>query len=253
MRVLLFIFFLWPTLAFAQSTPLIRYFHVQSGSGFFVNRQYVVTNAHVVTGCALALVKGATPEQEATVRVRDEEHDLALLETTRPPSEFAPLRFDISGLKSGDKVLVVGFPGEAGLRGEYRMADATIERLSAGDLGTPGQFFISDVVQQGNSGGPVFDTSGNVIGVVVAKSLLTTLNGATHEKIAEQHVGVAITLATLKQFLFDHGVFAQWMGSGLLYGDQYIEDRAKNYIVNIQCRTPTQGPDAEHPESRIIP
>ncbi|MEI6730707.1 MAG: hypothetical protein WCL30_05550, partial [Pseudomonadota bacterium] len=96
--------------------------------------------------------------------------------------------------------------------------------------------YISDVVEHGNSGGPVFDTGGNVIGVVVAKALFTSYRKDTKEKVSEQGAGVAITLNTLKQFLLDNGVFSEWSGSGVSFADNYVEERAKDYIVNIQCR-----------------
>lgn len=230
---------LMPTVSGAQQT--IQYFHVQSGTGFFVNRQYVITNAHVVKGCSEVYIKGAVPEGKAIVKVQDDKNDLALLETTKSPQQFAPLRFNIDDLKPGDKVLLIGYPGEAGARGVFSEATAQIEdmhKLSGGE----GRFYITDVVEHGNSGGPVFDTSGNVIGVVVAKSELYTVNSVTQQKLSEKHVGVVIDLATLKQFLFDHGIYTEWLGSNLLYTDSYIEDSAKAYIVNVQCRTPIEAP-----------
>ncbi len=242
MRLFLFLcLFVLPAAGFAQT---VQYFRVQSGTGFFVNREYIITNAHVVNGCDKAIIKGAVPEREVLVKVLDAEHDLALLQTDQPPGQFAPLRFNIDDMHAGDKVLIIGYPGAQGARGEYKVAEAQVQELKY-DMpgGDPGHFFITDVVEHGNSGGPVFDVSGNVIGVVVAKTVLYTVNQETHEKLSEQHVGMAISLNTLKQFLFDHGVFAQWTGSGLLtFSNNTIEDNAKNYIVNVQCRIQTAGP-----------
>ncbi len=227
-----------PTMAGAEQ--IIHYFHVMSGTGFFVNRQYVITNAHVVKGCMQVYVKGAVSEQQAAVKVLDETNDLALIETKDSPKQFAPLRFNIENLKVGDKVLLMGYPGEAGAHGVYSVATAQIEDMHE-VVGSEGRFYITDVVEHGNSGGPVFDTSGNVIGVVVAKSIMYMVNANTQEKISEKHVGIVISLATLKQFLFDHGIFTEWLGSSLLYADSYIEDNAKSYIVNVQCRTPADA------------
>jgi serine protease Do len=236
---ILFLLFL-PLSVFAQK---VEYFQIQSGTGFFVSRQYVITNAHVITGCSKVTIKGAVPEHDAFVKVMDVDHDLALLETDAAPNEFAPLRFNIEDMRPGDKVLIVGYPGPEGAQGIYKIAEAQIQELKREGGAAPGQFYISDVVQHGNSGGPVFDTSGNVIGVVVAKTVLYTINEQTKETISEQHAGVAISLATLKQFLLDHGVFTQWAGSGLLFTNNYIEERAKNYIVNVQCRMPASEHD----------
>lgn len=227
--------------AVADSEQIVRYYRVQSGTGFFVNRQYVITNAHVVRGCTEVYVKGAIPEQKAKVKVQDDENDLALVETQESPQQFAPLRFNIDDLKVGDKVLLMGYPGEAGARGEYSVATAQVEDMHE-IKGSEGRFFITDVVEHGNSGGPVFDTSGNVIGVVVAKAVQTMTNPVTMQRVSEKHLGMVISLSTLKRFLFDHGVFTEWLGSNLLYADSYIEDNGKAYIVNVQCRTPANAP-----------
>ena len=230
----------------AHAEQVVRFFRVQSGTGFFVNRQYVITNAHVVKGCTEVFVKGAIPEQKARVKVLNEAQDLALVETDESPKQFAPLRFNIEDLKQNDRVLLMGYPGEAGAHGEYAVASAQIEDMHE-IKGNEGKFYITDVVEHGNSGGPVFDTSGNVIGVVVAKSVLYKVNANTQEKLSEKHVGVVISLETLKQFLYDHGVYTEWLGSNLLYSDSYIEDNAKSYIVNVQCRTPSDGSGAQMP------
>ncbi len=230
---------LLPLLSGAQ---YMQYFKVQSGTGFFVNQAYIITNAHVVRGCNKVSIKGAVPEGSADVQVMDDEHDLALLETYRPPNQYAPLRFNIDELKTDDKVYVIGYPGEAGMRGEYTVAEAQVAKLAHDVQGNPWQFYITDVVEHGNSGGPVFDTSGNVIGVVVAKSVISTVNAVTQEKLSEQHVGVVITLNTLKDFLQQHGIYYEWVGSGLYnYDTGYITDRARGYIVNVQCRMPTDA------------
>ena len=219
-----------------RAEVITQYYQVHSGTGFFINQMYLVTNAHVVNGCSKVVIKGAVSEHQASVQVLDTEHDLALLQTNQPPREFAPLRFNIDDLKAGDQVFVIGYPGEEGARGQYKMAQAQVVELANNVKGNPGQFYISDVIDHGNSGGPVFDGSGNVIGVVVAKSTLTTINQATGEKLSEQHVGVAISLNTLKEFLSDHVAYTELSGSGLLYNNDYIEGHAKDYIVNVQCR-----------------
>jgi len=211
-------------------------YKIQSGTGFFVNRQHIITNAHVVQGCKEVMVKGAIPEHKAIVRATNSEKDLALLETNIQPNQFAPLRFNIDSLKTGDKVFVIGYPGEAGTKGEVKIAIANVLDIKLESSDNSKSLYISDVVEHGNSGGPVFDTGGNVIGVVVAKALFTSYRKDTKEKVSEQGAGVAITLNTLKQFLLDNGVFSEWSGSGVSFADNYVEERAKDYIVNIQCR-----------------
>ena len=232
-KLLLFIAII-PSLAFAEP----HQYMISSGTGFFVNRQDIVTNQHVIKGCTEVTIKGAVSEQKAKVKSVDAEHDLAIVESFMPPAEFAPLRFNIDDLKTDDKVLLIGYPGEAGIRGETTVATSNILDIRLNDSDKTKWLYINDVVEHGNSGGPVFDTSGNVIGVVVAKAVFSKFYAGTTQKIGEQNAGVVITLATLKQFLINNGIFNEWSGSGLVYQDNYILERAKSYIVNIQCRLP---------------
>jgi len=211
-------------------------FTVQSGTGFFVNRQDIITNAHVVNGCSSVIIKGAVPEHEAKVRFIDSDHDLAVVETDMPPPQFAPLRYNIDELKTGDRVMVIGYPGESGAQGEYKVATAEVQDIKINDEDNSKWLYITDVLEHGNSGGPVFDTSGNVIGVVVAKAVITTSNPETHAVISQQDAGVAITLKTLQNFMLSNGVFSSLVGSGVIFSDSYIEERARDYIVNVQCR-----------------
>jgi serine protease Do len=227
----------------ASAQEIVRLIRVQSGTGFFVNRQYIITNAHVVEGCSKVTIRGAVNEHEATVKARDTEHDLAIIETDDPPRQFAPLRFNIEALRPGDKVYVIGYPGENGIRGESKVMQGQVQDIAPTVQGiNPGHFYISDILDHGNSGGPVIDASGNVIGVVVAMTSINTINSATQEKVAEQRVGVVISLNTLKQFLVDQGTYFQWTESGLQLSDSYIEQRVMDYLVNVQCKQPGSMP-----------
>ena len=222
-----------------------REYTVMSGTGFFVNRNYVVTNQHVIDGCTDVILKGAIPEHNGKVIAFDKEKDLAVIHTDMPPPQIAPLRLNIDDLKAGDKVMIVGYPGEAGARGEYKVAQAEIQDVKL-ENDTTNRLYISDVVDHGNSGGPVFDLGGNVIGVVVAKAVIGTYYQDNHEAIKKQNVGVVISLNTLKQFLLNNGVFSEWGNNSVVYADNYIEQRALDYIVNVQCRMPDKGENSPH-------
>lgn len=236
MKKTILLLILLPSLVFAQQ----KAYKIQSGTGFFVNRQDIITNEHVVSGCSEVIIKGAVSERNAKVKVIDSEKDLAIIETDMPPSEFAPLRFNIDDLRTHDKVLLIGYPGEAGIRGETSVAKSNIIDIKLNDNDQTKWLYINDVIEHGNSGGPVFDTSGNVIGVVVAKAVFTKINTQTKETMSEENAGVVITLGTLKKFLLDNGIFNEWSGSGITFADSYIEERAKSYIVNVQCRLPAE-------------
>lgn len=230
----------------------MQYFSVQSGSGFFVNRDFLITNAHVVKGCTKVSITGGANDPAAEIVAQDVEHDLALIKSEAQPAEFAPLRLEIDTIKVGDDVMVIGYPGEKGARGEYTVTTAQVQKVDFNNAGNPWRFYISDVVQHGNSGGPVLDTSGNVIGVAEGMMQLKTINMNTQEQISEQRVGVVITLRELQRFLENHGVFAQWSGSGLLqFSEATLENDAKRFIVNVQCRQKADPPPPDAPQQEM--
>lgn len=230
-----------PRAGFGQNS---QYFNVLSGTGFYVNKEYIVTNQHVVKGCNKVIIKDTDNEHEGVVKIADTAHDLAIIETDSPPNEIAPLRFNIDALHAGDRVYVAGYPGEAGLRGEYKIVQGKVEEIPYNIAGeNPERFYISDVLEHGNSGGPVLDNSGNVIGVVVASTKPATINNIAQDKVAEKSLGVVISLGTLKRFLDDNRIYFRWTESGLLlFTDNYIEKRARNYLVNVQCRILSDKP-----------
>ncbi|MZP29823.1 FHA domain-containing protein [Heliobacterium undosum] len=155
-----------------------------NGSGFVVGGgKFVVTNAHVVNGFtsqgdSIDIVLEKDRTVRAHVLVANVAHkDLAVLELTkeinRPSVTFAPG----DTVKSGDKVLAMGFPAAAtsGIGNiesllEVRLSDGII---SGKDVDTEGikRFSITAPLNPGNSGGPLFNERGHVIGVNVQKSL----------------------------------------------------------------------------------
>lgn len=144
----------------------------QSGSGFFVSREgHILTNAHVVAGCTSAVaftVEGerASPPFPVAIITRNGRDDLALLKAeARHVSGVAQLRADV---RLGESVAAYGFP-LAGLLS--RMGNFTIGTVtSTRGLGDDDRLLqVSVPVQAGNSGGPLLDAKGAVVGVVMGK------------------------------------------------------------------------------------
>ena len=139
-----------------------------SGSGFVVAPGRVLTNAHVVRGCGGVLARNAAGRR-ARVKVLkvDGPRDLALLEV---PRDFGPalvFRGEPSVLR-GEPVVTYGFPLSGLLSSGPTLTTGSVSALS-GLRDTPLNYTISAPVQPGNSGGPLLDAQGHVIGVVVAK------------------------------------------------------------------------------------
>lgn len=209
---------------------------VFSGTGFFVsNRGHIITNAHVINGCNAVQIRGAVAPSMANLLASDPEHDLALLQTQAYPASIATLRNTAGEIREGDEVMIMGYPLEHAISGTYDIAASAIVSAS-GPQGESGWLQFRSVSQQGNSGGPLLDTSGNVIGVVTGKAQLLRYNQLAAREELVREADIAITLETLKQFLQAHGVYYRQNDSHGFLSIQRIANQARDYIVNIHCR-----------------
>lgn len=209
---------------------------VSSGTGFFVsNRGHIVTNEHVVTGCQQAMVRGSIPAMGASVVAIDHEHDLALLKAEVSPPRIAAMREGEEMLRVGDPVMLIGYPKEHGMSGIYKVEEASIIGLR-GPRDEAHWIQFSNSAQQGNSGGPLLDSGGNVAGVIVGKAKMVRFDErAGKEEVVEQS-DIAISLPVLKKFLLDNRIYFRTRTSTSYFANDRIENQAKGYIVNIHCK-----------------
>ena len=205
----------------------------RSGTGFFVNaRGDVATNAHVIEGCRSILVKTRQGETiSATVAASDAANDLAVLRTTLTPQTPATIR---SGVRLGESVAAFGFPLADVLASSGNFTPGAVTALSG--LGDDSRYLqISAPVQPGNSGGPLLDTGGAVVGVVSAKLNALKIMLATNGDIP-QNVNFAIKGRVLANFLessrvaFAEGAVAQPLAA------PDLADKAAEMSVFILCR-----------------
>jgi S1-C subfamily serine protease len=140
-----------------------------SGTGFFISPDgWLVTAAHVVEDASMVMVRSGTDQWPAEVMNLDGVHDVALLRvaTTRAVP-FLPLG-DSATVRMGYDVFTVGFPN-IGIQGvSPKLTRGEISSVT-GLLDDPRFFQISVPVQPGNSGGPLIDMQGRVLGVVVSR------------------------------------------------------------------------------------
>jgi S1-C subfamily serine protease len=146
----------------------------QEGTGWVLARERVVTNAHVVAAVRDPQVRigGEGRRYAARVVVFDPVRDLAVLAVPGLPAP--PLRLG-QDLDRGDAAVVAGFP----LDGPYRLDSARVrEVVTARGEDIYGRrpsirqvYSLFATVQPGNSGGPLLSASGEVVGVIFAKSL----------------------------------------------------------------------------------
>jgi S1-C subfamily serine protease len=167
-----------------------------TGTGFVVSKDgFIVTNAHVVQGAKNATVKfGEDKAIDAKVMGTDPNSDLAVLKVDPDDHDLTPLELGTAkGLKVGDPVVAIGNP--YGL--DRTLTTGVVSALARKIQGLNG-FSISNVIQtdaainKGNSGGPLLDAQGRVIGV---NSQIQTENGGN------VGIGFAVPVDKVKQVL----------------------------------------------------
>ena len=146
--------------------------YVQEGSAFVVGPGALLTNAHVVAGEAATTVEVRGQQYPATVVYFNPTYDLAVLRTAAPLA--APLTFDAATVPSGTRAAVVGYPENGPLTVDpAAVADElTAQGRNIYNVGTVTRrvYQIDANVEPGNSGGPLVDSAGQVVGVVFSRS-----------------------------------------------------------------------------------
>ena len=149
------------------------------GSGFVTVPDYVVTNAHVVAGTQSVRLDTVLGVRDAEVVYYNPGVDIAVLhapELNLPALPWAP-----EPAVSGADAIVMGFPES----GPFEAAPARVREeltISGPDIYATGRvereaYTVRGTIRQGNSGGPMTDTSGNVLGVVFGASVDQTDTG----------------------------------------------------------------------------
>ncbi|AWN55891.1 hypothetical protein DK412_27115 [Methylobacterium sp. 17Sr1-1] len=202
-----------------------------SGSGFFVGRAgEVLTNAHVVEGCGRVEVRGPLGSVPAQVVARDPANDLAILRTGLTPPKVAGLR---TGIRLGEPVAAFGYPlaGMLSTSGNFTLGNVT----ALTGLGDNTSYLqVSAPVQPGNSGGPLLDGNGNLIGVVTAKlnaQKMMNINGDI-----PQNVNFALKGMVAANFLDSNGVTFTPGSATAPMAPADLADHSKAMSVFVTCR-----------------
>lgn len=164
----------WPSYAplFERAAPSVVSVGVEGpadrvGSGFALSAHEVVTARHLVVDAeAITIVDIAGRRRSAVVVGSDARSDLALIRVEGPALEPAPLGASAS-LRVGDAVVAIGNPFGLGHSLAAGVVGHVGRRLASGDDGPRVEFLqLSVPLNPGNSGGPVFDPRGRVVGVL---------------------------------------------------------------------------------------
>ena len=227
-----------------------------SGSGFVITGAgHILTNAHVIKGCseiqasdgALIETTGMTVRPKRRSQVTsgtrplevmsvDARNDLALLKSAVPVGTAAAFRGG-RGVRTGESIIVAGFSMPGILSSDLNVTTGNISAL-AGPGNDRSLIQITAPVQLGNSGGPVLNVSGNVVGVVFAR--IDAIKLAERTGRSPQNVNFAISAGTVRAFL-DANAVPYWTKRSVAELKSVdVAAMAKDFTVFIKCQKNTR-------------
>jgi S1-C subfamily serine protease len=210
-----------------------------SGSGVVIStRGEILTNAHVVESCSDITVRFSAGNLErAWLVARDQRNDLAVIradstKTNKAPASFALFR-EGAPIRAGDVVVALGYPLSGLLA---TTANLTVGNVSAlAGLGDDSRYMqISAAVQPGNSGGPLLDASGHLVGIVTSK--LNAANVARVTGDIPQNVNFALKAEVARTFLDSKDISYQTDRSNRQLSPADVGDMARPFTVYIECQ-----------------
>jgi S1-C subfamily serine protease len=220
-----------PTPPEALPRPGVR---AATGTGFLVANERVLTNRHVVDECNRVLVRGPDGRNHAAVPPArtDAKLDLAVLTVPGLTGPVLAFRQD-PPLRRGEGVVAYGYPLSGLLSSDAKLTRGEINGLR-GLRDNPDQIQISAPVQPGNSGGPLLDMQGNIVGVVVSKLNAQAVAGRTGD--IAQNINFAVRGERAAAFLRTAGVpFTAASSNGPDRSAADVGEIAERATVFIRC------------------
>lgn len=174
-----------------------------TGTGFFLSTKgQIITNAHVVDGCGFSRILYQNNTYDVSLIKVDQHNGLALLQSTITDHKTAQLEIDRIP-RLGEPVIAFAYPLSSVLFSKPKVTDGILS--STVGLNDDSRYFkISTPIQSGNSGGPLLDKFGRVIGVVTAK--LDDSWSFENTGPIPQNVNFAIKTPVVKAFLDSNSV-----------------------------------------------
>lgn len=225
----------------AKGDPLM------TGSGFFIRPNEIVTNVHVIEGARRAEIRTLDGKGKtfpvAGVLVADEEGDLAVLSVELPADRARQLELSPTLPEEGESVFVIGNP----LRLEGSVTNGIVSAVR--EVPNLGKIIQTTApVSQGNSGSPLFNMKGQVIGIITIKvtngqninlALGSGRIGAlqpgklfSFEQLASRNKGTQQQPEALAEWWYRNGLNSLWLGN---------YDSALNYFETAVGKNPTRA------------
>ena len=204
-----------------------------TGSGFFVSEDgNVLTSRALVAGCSgVSVVPTFGEEALATVVALDDQADLALLKTEVVPPGIAPLA-EGSGSAVLGSAFVAGYPEQGPVGVAPALAAVEVLRREEQTAQGPAMIVKGDI-RKGSSGGPLIDTGGNVIGIVVAGVNAVAAYKATGAALSD--VGFILPGDRVQRFLTAENIAYQQNQRRPLQPEERLLEDASAFMVQVGC------------------
>tara|TARA_Y100000294_G_scaffold144875_1_gene139969 strand:+ start:424 stop:2028 length:1605 start_codon:yes stop_codon:yes gene_type:complete len=213
-----------------------------NGTAFFVSSEgHLITNNHVIEQTSIKKFDARCDEIKlfldndpngltANIISQDRLNDLALLKVSKKTDNYA--KFRNKGAKLGEEIIVMGYPFGKSISSKIKLNRGNVSSLSGlGDEFTRMQ--IDAALQPGNSGGPIYDDSGNVIGVAVAKANIFFFLEAFGT--LPENMNFGIKSSVVKTFLESNGVKITLSNSAQKLSTESVADRGILQTAYLEC------------------
>lgn len=233
-----------------------------SGSGFALAQGHIVTNYHVVENAKTILVKGIkgdfVTEYRASVVATDKVNDIAIIKISDDRFKgfgAAPYKIKRAMSDVGESVWALGYPMVGVMGDEVKFTDGKISART-GIQGDMSVYQISVPIQPGNSGGPLFDNNGNIVGI--------TSSGLNREAFNSENVNYAIKTSYLYN-LIESSMSTSILPQGTAMQGQSLTEKiklAKKFVYIILCSEdpnfhneilPAQNKEAKNATIKVLP
>lgn len=199
-----------------------------TGSGFYVNAGNIVTAAHVVEGCEAMSLSDGTP---VGVVLADGALDLAVLQPEQPSGVWLNLQADVQP-RLGETVYALGYPYLGLLNQGLAVTGGNISAMGGIDPGEV-RIMVSAPVQPGNSGGPLVNARGDVVGVVVSR--IDDMSIFDQTGTLPQNMNFAVPPAALMEFLDRAKVKPTPIGVEEIDISRGLPDKMRDSVVPLFC------------------